>query len=198
MKLNELRDNDGATKKRMRVGRGRSSGKGKTSGRGIKGQKARTGVSVNGFEGGQMPIYRRLPKRGFNNPNAMDFQVVNLGRLQQAFEDKVLDASKVIDAAALKAAGVIAKISDGVRILAKGALKTKASFRVSGASETAKSAIEKAGGSVELVDAKTFRAEKLKPAKPSAKKAKAAEKPAKKPAVAKKVAPAKATKKSAE
>lgn len=151
MKLNELSNNEGAMKGRMRVGRGRSSGKGKTSGRGMKGQKARTGVAINGFEGGQMPLYRRLPKRGFNNISRKDFQVVNLARLQQAFDAKVLDASKTVDADALKAAGVISKVRDGVRLLANGELKTKATFLVAGASESAKAAIEKAGGKVEFV-----------------------------------------------
>lgn len=146
MKLNELRDNPGATKKPIRVGRGQGSGKGKTSGRGVKGQKARTGVSINGFEGGQMPLYRRLPKRGFNNPSDKDFQVINLGQLQAAIDNGKLDSKTTIDAAALKKAGLIGKIGDGVRLLAKGALKAKITLDIAGGSEKAIAAVEAAGG----------------------------------------------------
>jgi large subunit ribosomal protein L15 len=146
MKLNELRDNPGATKKRMRVGRGIGSGKGKTSGRGVKGQKARTGVAIKGFEGGQMPLYRRLPKRGFNNHSMKDYNTVNLGQLQAAIDAGKLDATKMIDAAALKAAGVISKIGDGVRLMATGKLKAKLTLNLAGASAAASEAVEKAGG----------------------------------------------------
>ena len=146
MKLNELRDNEGATKNRMRVGRGIGSGKGKTSGRGVKGQKARTGVAIKGFEGGQMPLYRRLPKRGFNNHSMKDYNTVNLGQLQTAIDAGKLDATKTVDAVALKAAGLISKISDGVRLMATGKLKVKLNFELSGASEAALEAIEKLGG----------------------------------------------------
>ncbi|MFF2320020.1 50S ribosomal protein L15 [Agrobacterium sp. NPDC058088] len=151
MKLNEIRDNEGASKDRIRVGRGIGSGKGKTGGRGVKGQKARSGVAINGFEGGQMPIYRRLPKRGFNNIFASEFVVVSLGRIQTAIDAKKLDASATIDAAALKAAGVIRRAKDGVRILADGELKSKVSFEVAGASKPALEKIEKAGGSIKLL-----------------------------------------------
>jgi large subunit ribosomal protein L15 len=150
MKLNDIRDNEGASKDRIRVGRGIGSGKGKTGGRGVKGQKARSGVAVNGFEGGQMPIYRRLPKRGFNNIFASEFAVVSLGRIQAAIDAKKLDASATIDAAALKAAGVIRRVKDGVRVLADGELTTKVSIDVAGASKAAVEKIEKAGGSIKL------------------------------------------------
>ncbi len=156
MKLNQLRNNPGATKKPMSVGRGIGSGKGKTSGRGIKGQKARQGVSIKGFEGGQMPLFRRLPKRGFNNHSRGEFSVINLGQLQTAIDAKKLDAAKTIDAAALKAAGLISKIADGVRLMAKGTLKTKVTLSIAGASDAAKAAVEKAGGSMTaLVTKKT-------------------------------------------
>ncbi|WP_019567051.1 50S ribosomal protein L15 [Agrobacterium sp. 10MFCol1.1] len=151
MKLNEIRDNEGSTKDRIRVGRGIGSGKGKTGGRGVKGQKARSGVAINGFEGGQMPIYRRLPKRGFNNIFASEFAVVSLGRIQTAIDAKKLDASATIDAAALKAAGVIRRTKDGVRILADGELTSKVAFEVAGASKPALEKIEKAGGSIKLL-----------------------------------------------
>lgn len=146
MKLNELRDNPGATHKPIRVGRGQGSGKGKTSGRGVKGQKSRTGVAIKGFEGGQMPLYRRLPKRGFNNPSAKDYQVINLSQLQIALEAGKLDAKATVDAAALKKAGLISKIGDGVRLLANGELKTKLNLEIAGGSEKAIAAIEALGG----------------------------------------------------
>ena len=151
MKLNEIRDNEGATKNRMRVGRGIGSGKGKTGGRGVKGQKSRSGVSINGFEGGQMPIYRRLPKRGFNNIFASDYNVVSVGRVQAAVDAGKLDGKATVDAAALKAAGVIRRIKDGVRILADGDLKAKLTLEVAGASRTAVEKVEKAGGSIKLL-----------------------------------------------
>jgi large subunit ribosomal protein L15 len=148
MKLNEIRDNEGATKKRMRVGRGIGSGKGKTAGRGVKGQKARSGVAIKGFEGGQMPLHRRLPKRGFNNPGATDLNEVNIGRIQQAVDAGKLDASAPVTLEALIAAGVVSKARDGVKILGVGELTAKLTFQVSRASKSAVEAIEKAGGSV--------------------------------------------------
>lgn len=150
MKLNELRDNDGATHSRKRLGRGIGSGSGKTSGRGVKGQKARSGVAINGFEGGQMPLYRRLPKRGFKNPNAKDFNTVSVGRVQTAIDAKKLDAKEVVNAEALVKAGVIRRIKDGVRLLADGEIKAKISFDIAGASKAAVEKVEKAGGSVKL------------------------------------------------
>ena len=150
MKLNQIADNPGARKGRMRVGRGIGSGKGKTSGRGVKGQKSRTGVAIKGFEGGQMPLYRRIPKRGFTPPHQKSYQVVNLGSLQKAIDDKKLDAGKPIDAAAMQAAGLFKAIRDGVRILGKGEIKSKVELKVAGASASAIAAVEKAGGKVEL------------------------------------------------
>nr|WP_293826166.1 50S ribosomal protein L15 [uncultured Brevundimonas sp.] len=148
MKLNEIRDNEGAHKKRMRVGRGPGSGKGKTSGRGVKGQKSRTGVSLLGFEGGQMPLYMRMPKRGFNNPNALKLAEVNLWRLQDAIDAGKLDASSEIKGDALVAAGVIRRVKDGVRLLGTGEVKAKLNLVVWSATAGAKKAIEAAGGSV--------------------------------------------------
>ena len=159
MKLNDIRDNEGASKDRIRVGRGIGSGKGKTGGRGVKGQKARSGVAINGFEGGQMPIYRRLPKRGFNNLFGTDYVIVSLGRVQAAIDAKKLDASATVDAAALKAAGVIRQIRDGVRLLADGELTTKVAFEVAGASKSAAEKIEKSGSSIKLLAAKKEAAE---------------------------------------
>jgi large subunit ribosomal protein L15 len=147
-KLNEIRDNEGAHKRRMRVGRGEGSGKGKTGGRGVKGQKSRTGVSLIGFEGGQMPLYMRMPKRGFNNPFAKKLAEVNLWRLEQAIAAKKLDAKKPIDAAALIEAGVIRRAKDGVRLLGKGELKAKIDITVYSATASAVAAVEKAGGKV--------------------------------------------------
>lgn len=154
MKLNDIRDNEGAHKSRIRVGRGIGSGKGKTGGRGVKGQKARAGVAVKGFEGGQMPLYRRLPKRGFHNLFAKDLNEVNLGRIQQAVEAGKLDAKGAVTIEALVAAGVITRqAKDGVKILGVGELKTKLAFEVAGASKSAVEAIEKAGGSVKILAA---------------------------------------------
>ncbi|MDQ2101808.1 50S ribosomal protein L15 [Azospirillum isscasi] len=159
-KLNDLRDNPGARKERMRVGRGIGSGKGKTGGRGVKGQTSRTGVAINGFEGGQMPLHRRLPKRGFRNIFAKEYSVVNLGLVQKFIDAGKLDASQTIDAVALEAAGVTGKVKkDGIRLLGKGALTTKASFTVAGASKSAVEAVEKAGGSVTLTASATEAAE---------------------------------------
>ena len=149
MKLNEVKDNPGATKNSKRVGRGIGSGTGKTSGSGHKGQKARSGVSINGFEGGQMPIHRRLPKRGFNNIFRKEYTEVNLGRLQVAIDAGKLDISKHIDVAALIAAGVVSKVRDGIRILAKGALTAnKLEIHAAGASKAAVIAVEKSGGKI--------------------------------------------------
>ena len=145
MKLNELKDNEGATKKRMRVGRGIGSGKGKTGGRGVKGQKSRTGVAIKGFEGGQMPLHRRLPKRGFNNIFALDFNEISLTKIQAAVDAGKLDKGAVVTAEALKAAGLIRRVKDGVRVLG-GELTAPLSFEVAGASAPAAAAIEKAGG----------------------------------------------------
>ncbi|MCP8895487.1 50S ribosomal protein L15 [Shinella daejeonensis] len=153
MKLNEIKDNEGASKSRKRVGRGIGSGLGKTGGRGVKGQKSRSGVAINGFEGGQMPIYRRLPKRGFKNIFATDFVTVSLGRVQAAIDAGKLDGKATVDAAALKAAGVIRREKDGVRILSDGELKTKVAFEVAGASRPAIEKIEKAGASIKLLAA---------------------------------------------
>jgi len=152
MKLTDIRDNEGARKGRMRVGRGIGSGKGKTAGRGQKGAKARSGVAINGFEGGQMPLHMRIPKRGFNNIFAKDYAEVNLGSIQKMIDAKTLDAKTLIDHAALKAVGIARGGKDGVRILGKGEFKTKLSFKVAGVSKGAKEAIEKAGGSVEVIE----------------------------------------------
>ena len=154
MKLNDIRDHPGARKSRIRVGRGIGSGKGKTGGRGQKGQKSRSGVAIKGFEGGQMPLHMRLPKRGFNNPFAKDYAEVNLGQVQKLIEAGKLDAKKVVDHAALQAAGVARGGKDGVRLLGKGELSGKVQFKVAGASKGAVAAVEKAGGAVELIVAK--------------------------------------------
>ncbi len=148
MKLNELRDNPGARHKSKRVGRGIGSGRGKTAGRGNNGQKSRSGVAIKGFEGGQMPLYRRLPKRGFNNIFAKRFQVVNLGRLQTAIDTGKLDAGKPIGTAELIASGVVRRARDGVRLLGKGELTTIVDISVAGASASAVEAVEAAGGKV--------------------------------------------------
>ncbi len=148
MQLNELKNNPGAHKRRMRIGRGIGSGKGKTGGRGGKGQTARTGVRINGFEGGQTPIHRRLPKRGFNNIHRVEYPVVNLGSIQKAVDAKLLDAGKAIDLEALKAAGLLRPNATAVKLLAKGTLKSKVKLEVTMASESAKAAVEKAGGSL--------------------------------------------------
>ncbi|MDI6026298.1 50S ribosomal protein L15 [Corticibacterium sp. UT-5YL-CI-8] len=150
MKLNDLRDNEGSTHAKKRLGRGIGSGSGKTGGRGVKGQKARSGVAINGFEGGQMPLYRRLPKRGFNNIFAKDFVSVSLGRIEKAIEAKKFDAKETVNAETLLKAGIIRRAKGGVRILSDGDLKTKLAFDVAGASKAAIEKIEKAGGSVKL------------------------------------------------
>jgi len=160
MKLNELSDNNGARKGRMRVGRGIGSGKGKTAGRGQKGAKARSGVSINGFEGGQMPLHMRIPKRGFNNIFAKDFAEVNLGMIQKMIDAGKLDVSGPVDHAALKAAGLARGGKDGVRLLGKGEFTAKVAFKVDGVSKGALEAVQKAGGSVELPEAQPSEHEK--------------------------------------
>ncbi|MFY0659059.1 MAG: 50S ribosomal protein L15 [Shimia sp.] len=153
MKLHELSDNPGATKKRMRVGRGPGSGKGKMGGRGIKGQKSRSGVAINGYEGGQMPLYQRLPKRGFNKPNRKAFAVINLGLIQKFVDEKKLDASAAITEDALIASGLVRRKKDGIRVLAKGEVSAKLNIEVTGASKAAVEAVEKAGGSLTVKSA---------------------------------------------
>ncbi len=174
MKLNEIRDNDGARKLRTRVGRGIGSGKGKTGGRGMKGQKSRSGVSINGFEGGQMPLHMRLPKRGFNNPFGTDYAEVNLGMIQKFIDAKKLANKGTLDHAALKEAGLARGGKDGVRLLAKGEIKAKITIAVAGASKAAVAAVEKAGGKVEILkDAAEHRAKgekKKTPSKPAKEK----------------------------
>jgi large subunit ribosomal protein L15 len=150
MKLNELKDNDGARVSRRRVGRGIGSGRGKTAGRGVKGQKSRSGVAIKGFEGGQMPLHRRLPKRGFNNIFGKSFAVINLGRLQTAIDNKKVDIKKAITIEILRSTGLVGKVKDGVRLLAKGELKSKINIEVTGASVGAVAAVEKAGGVIIL------------------------------------------------
>lgn len=152
MKLNEIKDNEGARKSRTRVARGIGSGKGKTGGRGVKGQKSRSGVAINGFEGGQMPIYRRLPKRGFKNPFAKVFAVVNLDTIQKAVDAGKLSANS-IDVKALMESGVISKQLDGIRLLARGAITTSVTISVNSASKAAVAAIKKAGGKVNIIAA---------------------------------------------
>ena len=153
MKLNELRDNPGANKRRTRVGRGIGSGKGKQSGRGGKGQTARSGVRIKGFEGGQMPLHRRLPKRGFNNIFALDLAEINLDRVQDAIDSGKLDASSVVNAETLVNSGALRRSRDGVRLLGRGEIKAKVTFEVHGASKAAIAAVEKAGGSVKILAA---------------------------------------------
>jgi len=168
IKLNDLRDNPGARKKPMSIGRGIGCGKGKTCGRGVKGQKARTGVSIRGFEGGQMPLHRRLPKRGFNNIFAKTYGEINLGRLQAAIEAGKIDIKKPITAETLSTAGIVGTECDGLRLLAKGEIKSKIEITVAGASKSAIAAVEKAGGKVTVFV-------KAKPVpKPNSKKAKTA------------------------
>ena len=151
MKLHEVRDNEGAVRKKKRVARGPGSGKGKTAGRGIKGQKSRSGVAINGYEGGQMPLYQRLPKRGFNKPNQKKFAVVNLGLIEKFIEAGKLDAKAEINEDALIASGLVRRKLDGIRILSKGELTSKVALTVTGASKSAIAAVEKAGGSLTIV-----------------------------------------------
>ena len=159
MKLNQLSDNPGATKKRKRIGRGPGSGTGKMGGRGIKGQKSRSGVAINGYEGGQMPLYQRLPKRGFNNINAKTYAVVNLGLLQKFIDEKKIDIKKPITQESLVASGLVRRVKDGVRVLNKGAITSKIDLTVSGASKTAIAAVEAAGGKLTVTTAPKLDAE---------------------------------------
>ncbi|MDR3499106.1 MAG: 50S ribosomal protein L15 [Parvibaculum sp.] len=157
--LNKITDNPGARKSRIRVGRGIGSTKGKTGGRGVKGQKSRTGVAIKGYEGGQMPIHMRLPKRGFKNIFRLDYNVINLDKVQAAVDAGKLDAKAKVDVEALVKAGILRRAKDGVRLLAQGKLTSKLSFSVAGASEAAKAAVEKAGGSIEILAPKVAAAE---------------------------------------
>ncbi|MFM9943510.1 MAG: 50S ribosomal protein L15 [Hyphomicrobiaceae bacterium] len=176
MRLNEIKDREGSRKTRVRVGRGIGSGVGKTGGRGGKGQTARSGVRLGGFEGGQMPLHRRLPKRGFNPINPKFYNEIGIDTLQGAVDTGRLDASKTIDVAALKAAGIIRRELDGVRVLGNGELKARLTVRVNHATASAKAAIEKAGGSVDLIMPKVLEADEKKRAKTAAKKSKTAKK----------------------
>jgi ribosomal protein L15, bacterial/organelle len=177
MKLNEIANNPGARKKKTKVGRGSSSGLGKTSGRGVKGAKARTGNAVYGFEGGQMPLHMRMPKRGFNNIFGTDFAEVNIGRIQKAIDEKKLDAAAKIDFDVLKKAGIASKARDGVRLLAKGVLTAKVTLEVAGASKTAVEAVEKAGGTVTVTyKKKVYANKKGEPGKRQQRRIKSAEK----------------------
>ena len=151
MKLNQLSDNPGARKNRIRVGRGIGSGKGKTGGRGGKGQTARTGVAIKGFEGGQMPLHRRLPKRGFNNIFRIEFAEINLDRIQQAVDSKLIDVKETVNAESLVKSGVIRRAKGGVRLLGRGELKAKLNIEVHGASKSAVAAVEKAGGTIKIL-----------------------------------------------
>ncbi len=153
MKLNELRDNDGAARKQKRVARGPGSGKGKTAGRGIKGQKSRSGVAIGGYEGGQMPLYRRLPKRGFNKPNAKQYAVINLGLIEKFIAAGKLNAAEEITEDALVASGITKGKHDGIRVLAKGEITTKVTLKVTGASKAAIDAVAKAGGTLTVAEA---------------------------------------------
>jgi large subunit ribosomal protein L15 len=177
MKLNEIRNNPGAHKRKDKVGRGSSSGLGKTSGRGVKGAKARTGTKVYGFEGGQMPLHMRIPKRGFNNIFANEFSELNLGRLQKAIDDKKLDASVKITGETLRKAGIVAKSKDGIRLLGKGELTAKLDIEVAGASASAREAIEKAGGTLTVTFKKAnYMNKKGEPGKRKQRRAAAVEK----------------------
>lgn len=178
MRLNGIKDNAGARKRRVRIGRGIGSGLGKMGGRGGKGQTARTGVAIGGFEGGQMPLHRRLPKRGFNKYRPANYNEINVGALQQAIEDKRIDGGKAIDVASLVAAGVLRRPKDGLRLLGDGEIKSKISITVNHASAKAKAAVEKAGGSVNVLVPKVLAADVAKRKKSEAKKAAANKKPA--------------------
>lgn len=178
MRLNQIKDNPGSRKERVRIGRGIGSGMGKMGGRGGKGQSARSGVRLGGFEGGQMPLHRRLPKRGFKKIDRKEWNAINLGDLQGAIDTKRIDASKPIDIASLVAAGVIRRPLDGLRILGEGELKTKISVTANHATAKAKAAIEKAGGTVNLIVPKVLQADVDKAAKTAAKRAKSAPKKA--------------------
>ena len=174
MRLNEIKDKAGSRKVRVRIGRGIGSGVGKTGGRGGKGQTARSGVAIGGFEGGQMPLHRRLPKRGFSKWRRKDFNEINIGALQQAVDDKRLDASKPLDVAGLVEAGVLRRPKDGLRVLGDGEIKAKLTLTVDHATVSAKAAIEKAGGSITLIEKKVLAADEAKRKKSEAKKKPAA------------------------
>ncbi|MFV0296021.1 MAG: 50S ribosomal protein L15 [Hyphomicrobiaceae bacterium] len=176
MRLNDIKDKAGASKSRVRIGRGIGSGVGKTGGRGGKGQTARSGVAIGGFEGGQMPLYRRLPKRGFTSRNRRDMNEVNVGTLQAAVDTGRLDAAKTVDVTALVEAGILRRPLDGVRVLGEGELTVKLSLKVDHATATARKAIEGAGGSIELIERKVLAADEEKRAKSAAKKAKTVKK----------------------
>jgi large subunit ribosomal protein L15 len=176
MRLNEIKDKAGASKSRVRIGRGIGSGVGKTGGRGGKGQTARSGVAIGGFEGGQMPLYRRLPKRGFTPRNRRDYNEVNVSTLQAAVDTGRLDAGKEIDVAALVAAGILRRPLDGVRILGDGELKAKLSLKANHVTASARQAIEQAGGTIALIVEKVLPADEAKRAKTAAKKAKTGKK----------------------
>jgi large subunit ribosomal protein L15 len=174
MRLNELKDNPGSRKVRVRIGRGIGSGMGKMGGRGGKGQTARSGVRLGGFEGGQMPLHRRLPKRGFNKRNRKVFNEINVGRLQAAVDARLIDADKPVDVAALVAAGIVRRALDGVRLLGEGELKAKLALTIDHATASARAAVEKAGGSITLIERKVLEADEAKRKKSAAKKAKTA------------------------
>ncbi|MBL8564617.1 MAG: 50S ribosomal protein L15 [Hyphomicrobiaceae bacterium] len=171
MRLNDIKDNPGARKMRVRIGRGIGSGVGKTGGRGGKGQTARTGVAIGGFEGGQMPLHRRLPKRGFNKWDRKAYNEINIGALQKAIDDKRVDASKPITVETLVADGVLRRPMDGLRLLGTGELKAKVSITVNHATASAKAAVEKAGGKVSVIEVKVLEADEIKRKKTAAKKA---------------------------
>ncbi|MGI9479929.1 MAG: 50S ribosomal protein L15 [Hyphomicrobiaceae bacterium] len=171
MRLNEIKDNEGSLKRRVRVGRGIGSGVGKTAGRGVKGQKSRTGVAIKGFEGGQMPLYRRLPKRGFSKWRRKSFNTLNLGALQDAIDAGRVDAGQPIDVASLVAAGVVRRPKDGLRILGQGELTSKVSLTVDHATASARAAIEKAGGTLNIIEKKVLADDVAKREKSAAKKA---------------------------
>ena len=171
MRLNEIKDNEGSKKTRVRVGRGIGSGVGKTGGRGGKGQTARSGVRIGGFEGGQMPLHRRLPKRGFNKWRPKDYNEVNVGALQKAIDEKRLDGTKPITVASLVEAGVLRRAKDGLRLLGEGELKAKLDLTVDHATANAIAAVEKAGGSIKLIVKKVLAADETKRKKTAAKKA---------------------------
>ena len=172
MRLNDIKDNAGSRKTRIRIGRGIGSGIGKTGGRGGKGQTARSGVAIGGFEGGQMPLHRRLPKRGFRSRSRDEFNEVSLGNLQEAVDTGRLDAGKPVDVAALKAAGLVRRELSGVRILGDGEIKSALKLTVNHATASARAAIEKAGGAITLIERKVLEADEAKRAKTAAKKAK--------------------------
>ena len=178
MRLNDIKDNAGARKFRVRIGRGIGSGVGKQGGRGGKGQTARTGVAIGGFEGGQMPLHRRLPKRGFNKYNRKSYNEINLGALQKAVDEGKLKAGQTVDVATLVEAGILRRPKDGLRILGSGELKAKLSLTADHASATAKAAVEKAGGAIKLIEKKILEADEIKRKKTAAKKAGSGKKPA--------------------